>query len=110
MSILKMENITWKEVKELNKHKSVIIVALSPIEEHGPHLPLGTDYIFAEDLLDDVVNRLEEKNTEYNYIIHPPFPVGYNECVMNYPGTISYKANTIENNNLPQLSENIKML
>lgn len=97
MSILKMENMTWKEVKELNKYKSVIIVALSPIEEHGPHLPLGTDYILAEDFLGCVVNRLEEKNNEYNYIIHPPFPVGYNECVMNYPGTISYKAKTIEN-------------
>lgn len=97
MSILKMENMIWKEIRELDKGKSVIIAALSPIEEHGPHLPLGTDYILAKDFLDDVVNRLEEKNNEYNYIMHPPFPVGYNECVMNYPGTISYKAKTIEN-------------
>lgn len=97
MSILKMENMTWKEVKEINKYKSVIIVALSPIEEHGPHLSLGTDYILAKDLLSEVVNELEEENDEFNYIIHPPFPLGYNECVMNYPGTISYKAKTIEN-------------
>lgn len=97
MAILKMENMTWKEVRKLDKEKSVIIVALSPIEEHGPHLSIGTDYILAKDLLKEVVNKLEEKNKEYNYIIHPSFPVGYNECVMNYPGTISYKAKTIEN-------------
>jgi creatinine amidohydrolase len=96
MSILKMEEMTWKEVENLDKKKSVVFVALSPIEEHGPHLPLGTDYIAAKDLLQDVVNNLEKQNKEYNYIIHPSFPIGYNECVMNYPGTISYRSKTIE--------------
>lgn len=97
MAILRMENMTWKEIKELNKDESVVIAALSPIEEHGPHLPLGTDYISAKDLLEEVVNNLEIENNKYNYIIHPQFPIGYNECVMNYPGTISYKSKTIEN-------------
>lgn len=97
MSILKMEELTWKEIDKLSKEKSVIIVALSPIEEHGPHLPLGTDYISAKDLLEAVVTNLEKQNNKYNYIIHPAFPIGYNECIMNYPGTISYRAKTIEN-------------
>ena len=35
-----------------------------------------------------MVNNLEKQNKDYNYIIHPPFPIGYNECVINYPGTI----------------------
>jgi creatinine amidohydrolase len=96
MAISKMENMTWKEINQIDKDKSVVIVALSPIEEHGPHLPLGTDYISAKDLLEEVVNNLEKRNNEYNYIIHPAFPIGYNECVMNYPGTISYKSKTIE--------------
>lgn len=97
MSILKMEEMTWKEVESLDKKKSIIFVALSPIEEHGPHLPLGTDYICAKDLLKETVNNLEKQNKEYNYIIHPSFPIGYNECVMNYPGTISFRSKTIEN-------------
>ena len=97
MSILKMENMTWKEINQIDKDKCVVLVALSPIEEHGPHLPLGTDYISAKDLLEAVVNNLEKQNNEYNYIIHPAFPMGYNECVMNYPGTISYRSKTVEN-------------
>ncbi|KEI77367.1 creatininase [Clostridium botulinum A2 117] len=97
MSIVNMERITWKEIDNLDKDKSVIFVALSPIEEHGPHLPLGTDYISAKDLLKAVIDNLEKENNAYNYIIHPSFPIGYNECVMNYPGTISFKSKTIEN-------------
>ena len=97
MSILKMENMTWKDINQVDKDKSVVIVALSPIEEHGPHLPLGTDYISANDLLEAIVNNLEKQNNDYNYIIHPAFPIGYNECVMNYPGTISYRSKTVEN-------------
>jgi creatinine amidohydrolase len=97
MSIKKMEEMTWKEFERLNKERTVIILGLSPIEEHGPHLPLGTDFISANDCLSEVVNYLEKKDSKYNYIIHPPFPVGYNECVMNFPGTMFYRSKTIEN-------------
>jgi Uncharacterized protein, putative amidase len=97
MSIKRMEEMTWREFEKLDKEKTVIIVALSPIEEHGPHLTLGMDFIAANDCLSEVVNYLEESDGKYNYIIHPPFPIGYNECVMNYPGTIFYRSKTIEN-------------
>jgi Uncharacterized protein, putative amidase len=30
-------------------------------------------------------------------VISKTFPIGYNECVMNYPGTIFYRSKTIEN-------------
>nr|WP_025775735.1 creatininase family protein [Clostridium botulinum] len=97
MSILNMEKITWKEILNLDKDKSVILVALSPIEEHGPHLPLGTDYIAAKDLLKATIDSLEKQNNLYNYIIYPSLPIGYNESIMNYPGTVSFKSETIEN-------------
>ncbi|APR01939.1 creatinine amidohydrolase family protein [Clostridium botulinum] len=83
MSILNMEKITWKEILNLDKDKSVILVALSPIEEHGPHLPLGTDYIAAKDLLKATIDSLEKQNNLYNYIIYPSLPIGYNELSRN---------------------------
>jgi creatinine amidohydrolase len=92
-----MEEMTWKEFDKLDKEITVVMLALSPIEEHGPHLPLGTDFIAANDCLLEVVNYLEEKENKFNYIIHPPFPIGYNENVMNFPGTIFYRIKTVEN-------------
>ncbi len=32
--------LTWKEVKEIDKSKSIVFIVLAPIEEHGTHLPL----------------------------------------------------------------------
>ncbi len=40
--------LTWKEVKEINKRKSIVFVVLAPIEEYGTHLPLATDIIEGE--------------------------------------------------------------
>ena len=37
--------LTWKEIKEINKEKSIVFVVMAPIEEHGWHLPLATDLI-----------------------------------------------------------------
>lgn len=78
-----MEKITWKEILNLDKDKSVILVALSPIEEHGPHLSLGTDYIAAKDLLKATIDSLEKQNNLYNYIIYLSLPIGYNELSRN---------------------------
>ncbi|WP_102398922.1 creatininase family protein [Haloimpatiens massiliensis] len=97
MSIKKMEEMTWKEFERLDKDKTVVIVGLSPIEEHGPHLPLGTDFIAANDCLSEVVKYLEKRNSKFNYILHPPFPIGYNESIINFPGTMFYRTITIEN-------------
>jgi len=45
-----MSHMTWPEIDEyLNISKRpTVLVPISPIEEHGPHLPLGTDYLIAE--------------------------------------------------------------
>ncbi len=37
--------LTWNEVRETDKSRSVVFVVLAPIEEHGTHLPLATDIL-----------------------------------------------------------------
>ena len=37
--------MTWKEIKEINKAKSIVFTLMAPIEEHGWHLPLETDLL-----------------------------------------------------------------
>ena len=40
--------LTWKEIKEIDKEKSIVFAVMAPIEEHGWHLPLATDLIEGE--------------------------------------------------------------
>ncbi len=41
--MIKFEELNWKELDEFDREKTVFFLPISPMEEHGPHLPLGTD-------------------------------------------------------------------
>ena len=49
-------NLTTQEIAKLSRN-TIIIVPFSAIEQHGPHLPLGTDKI----ILDKIINKLCKK-------------------------------------------------
>ena len=39
-----MEEMSWVEIQEaIKKGKTIVIVVSGSIEQHGPHLPTGTD-------------------------------------------------------------------
>ena len=44
----KFEYLNWQEIESLAKEKrSTVIWPFGAVEQHGPHLPLATDSIFA---------------------------------------------------------------
>ena len=66
--------LTWKEIKEIDKEKSVAFAVMAPLEEHGWHLPLGTDVIEGEFWSRKAMEHIEEQlRVECCYL--PSFPV-----------------------------------
>ena len=66
--------LTWQEIRNINKEKSIVFIFLAPIEEHGRHLPLATDIIEGEYWSRGAMKRLEDKlGTECFYL--PSFPI-----------------------------------
>jgi creatinine amidohydrolase len=63
-------------------HDSVIISSGS-IEQHGPHLPLDTDYVLAKELAKRSAKRLRAT------LVAPVVPIGCAEHHMDFPGTVS---------------------
>ena len=49
MSRFNLDHMTWEDVDKLDRDKTIFFLPFSPIEEHGPHLPLGTDFYGARD-------------------------------------------------------------
>jgi creatinine amidohydrolase len=47
---LLLEQMTWHEARAARDEQRVLIVPIGAIEQHGPHLPLGTDAIVAFEL------------------------------------------------------------
>ncbi|MFH1125979.1 MAG: creatininase family protein [Candidatus Altiarchaeota archaeon] len=69
---------TWAEVKG----KKRAVIPIGSIEQHGPHLPLSTDTLIAEDVSRELANNL-------NAVVAPTLTLGVSVEHMDFPGTIS---------------------
>lgn len=90
--------ITSPEFGELVGKGALVILPVGSLEEHGSHLPLGTDSFQAE----EVVRRVAER---FGAVVLPP--VLYGECrsTRNFPGTISISFETVKSLAFDILSE-----
>ncbi len=77
-----LENISWTTARDILKESSTIVIPLGAgSKEHGPHLPLATDFIQAEGLKHLIAKQCE-------VIITPTISYGY------YPAFIKYAGST----------------
>ena len=51
--------MTRDEIAALDKDKSIVLLPTSATEQHGAHLPVGTDAIILSTLVDKMVNECE---------------------------------------------------
>ena len=66
----------------------VVIIGLGSIEQHGPHLPLGTDSLTACAYVHEVAKRSN------GVCVHPCFP-GYSPHHMAFAGTVTFSEGTL---------------
>lgn len=86
MPIITVLNTT----RELRNSKvDTAILPIGSIEQHGPHLPLGTDWIFA----DEDAKRIAERVG--NCYLLPALPYGNAQEHLGFPGTISLRPQTL---------------
>ena len=88
---LPYEEATWKEIEEgIAGGRRTALLALGSIEQHGPHLPLGTDRWIAEELARGLAARLEDA------VAVPALAVGCASEHLDFPGTLHLSPTTLE--------------
>lgn len=86
---LRLFDLTWMEVAERLQRDRRLIVPVGTCEQHGPHLPLGTDSIVAERIA-------EELSSELGILLAPLVPYGVNiEIDADHPGIASLRRKTL---------------
>jgi len=88
----RLANLTWEEVRDLDKGAGVVVLPVGATEQHGPHLPLGTDTLLATGVLDRALARLPD---EVRAWVLPPLPYGKSTEHAGFPGTLSLSARTL---------------
>lgn len=97
LKIIKMEEMNWKQIDELDRKKTIFFLPIGPLEEHGPHLPVGTDLLIARDIATETIKTLNKKNPQMKHILLPAIPVGYCGFNIDFPGSISVDSKVIRN-------------
>ena len=95
MKVIQMEELSWKQIEELDKKKTIFFLPISPLEEHGPHLPVGTDLLIAKDTATEAIRILNRKNPELTYVLLPAVPLGYCKFNTDFPGSISVSSKVV---------------
>ena len=89
MPIVQIENLSWPAVDALDRERTLLLQPVSPIEEHGPHLPLGVDIWGAEYFSRQLAKRFVEARADWNVAVLPSLVLGSNAFTA--PGTISIR-------------------
>lgn len=90
-----MMNLKWTDIKEAADNKYIVLLPLGVVEEHGPHLCLGTDIYTAETVCSSVQNGLSAHAV--HSIIAPPFFWGICQSTRGFIGSFSIRMETAFN-------------
>ena len=95
----------WTEIRKAAADGSKLLFPLGVIEEHGPHLPLGSDIFWSQKMCELVREELK-KNGE-DALIVPGYYWGINYCTSAFPGSFTLKKETMKQV-LFEIFENIR--
>ncbi|OFW58510.1 MAG: hypothetical protein A2Y75_02880 [Candidatus Solincola sediminis] len=73
---MKLAELTDPEIESLDRMSTIFAMALSPLEVHGPHLPLGTDVMVSEELLNRAISKMSEQRQDISFVLFPPYFLG----------------------------------
>jgi creatinine amidohydrolase len=86
-SIVWLDELTTKEAEEAVREGTVVIFPVGSVEEHGDHLPLGTDSIQPEFIALEVAKKT-------GCLVAPPLRYGICNATRNFPGTLTIDFDT----------------
>jgi creatinine amidohydrolase len=87
-NIYRLEKISNTAMKKLDPKRTIVLVTMSPLEVHGPHLPIGQDWFEACSLLEATVVASAKANKDWNYLVMPPIPIA-TDCLP-HTGSVNY--------------------
>lgn len=79
MNLRNAEELSYTQIREIDKRKTVCFLPVSALEVHGPHLPLGMDLYMARWMAEEAGRRFAANHPDWTVIQYPPLPLGTDE-------------------------------
>jgi creatinine amidohydrolase/Fe(II)-dependent formamide hydrolase-like protein len=98
--IYKLEELNWPQIDALERERTLVILPVGMIEEHGPHLPVGADTLGVLYEAEGVSRQVSQALSDWNIVMLPSINYGQggaNEigAILVHPGTYGIRQSTL---------------
>jgi creatinine amidohydrolase len=99
--VVRVADLNTRQIRALDRARTLVILQGGMLEEHGPYLPAFTDGILSDRLALEVANGVAAKKPDWTVLLFPPVSVGasgYNEIGRQFifPGTYAVRPSTLQ--------------
>ena len=97
--IHELEELTWPQIDALDRARTLVILPIGMVEQHGPHLPVGADTLDVVYEANAVAQEVSRASPGWNVVMMPPIPYGHSGAnVLGdqpiHPGTYALRQST----------------
>lgn len=98
--IYKLEELTWPQIDALDRQRTLFILPVGMIEEHGPHLPVGSDTLGVTFEANGASRRVSRALPDWNVVLLPAINYGQGGANLIgdkpiHPGTYAIRQSTL---------------
>jgi creatinine amidohydrolase len=87
---MRWEELSAPQIAALERDSTVVVLPVGSVEQHGRHMPVGTDTILAQSIAIAAADRLKDP-----VVVLPPPWYGFSAHHMRFAGTVTLKAETM---------------
>jgi creatinine amidohydrolase len=93
MPVHELAQLTWEEVRDLDRARTMVVLPVGAIEAHGPHLPLDSDVVIATAMARAGAKRLSARG--HGVLILPSLAYTPAQFGAGFNGTLSIAGITL---------------
>jgi creatinine amidohydrolase len=84
-------DLTWQDFASRDMSRTIAILPVAAVEQHGPHLPVGVDTMIGQGYLDRVMGLVP---ADLDVLVLPIQTLGKSNEHLRFPGTLTLSAET----------------
>jgi creatinine amidohydrolase len=77
-----------QDIDSLSRERTVFFFPVGPVEDHGPHLPVGLDVLHAEKLARRLAEKVEQEFSGWKGVLLPAAPLGIDSNTTQFQLTV----------------------
>jgi creatinine amidohydrolase len=93
LSVRLLEEMSTPALDALDRARTVVVLTVSPLEEHGPHLPVGVDAFAARYFAERLGERLADRRPGWTVLLAPTLHLG--SFTFDAVGTVSVRQRVV---------------